>query len=236
MRQVLRILFEYLGAHATLQGAVMLWGVQVIGYLCMLPTSIFSVAAGCAFGFFPRGIVVAVVGHGLGFLAPFLLSRYLLKSWVGRFAQSRPIALAVMAAVDEQPFTLCTLLRLSPVPIPVSYLIALTSIEPATYLISSLLGLFPLITFSVYLGSLLPAISDVLNGGVAPPRGLAALGLIAGLAAVFLVTSVAKRKMEEFTAQSATEKQTQNVSAPLDAQPQANVRVLRSAKIHRSRE
>ena len=192
-------LLETISANADLRGAIVLWSVQVLGYLLMVPTSILSVAAGCAYGL-PVGLLVGQAGHLFGCLPPFLASRRLIRRRVAAFAAKRPLAHGIMAAVDEQPFTICCLLRMSPAPLPLSYILGLTSIPELTYLGATMLGAFPQLFFSVYLGTFADGMADVLKGKVEMPWQVVALGGCAALVVSYLISSAAQKKINEATA------------------------------------
>ena len=192
-------LLEYLSENATLSGAVMLWLAQTVGYLAMLPTSILSVAAGCAYGL-RLGLVVGQIGHLCGCFPPFLASRRLIRRRVAEFAAKRPLAKGVMAAVDEQPFTICTLLRMSPAPLPLSYILGLTTIPVRTYLLATALGAFPQLLFSVYLGTLMSTVTEALKGEAKMPWPMVVMGVVAAIVVSAIISTAAKRKIDEATA------------------------------------
>jgi hypothetical protein len=60
-----------------------------------------------------------------------------------------------------------------------------------------MVGAFPYLFMSVYLGTFLPAMADVLHGDAAMPWPLACVGLTAGLAASTIISTAAKRKIDE---------------------------------------
>jgi uncharacterized membrane protein YdjX (TVP38/TMEM64 family) len=189
-------LLTYVSANATLKGAALLWLAQMVGYLLMIPTSMLSVAAGCAFGL-PYGLVVGQLGHFFGCFPPFMASRRLIRRHVAAFASTRPLAQGIMAAVDDSPATIVMLLRLSPAPLPLSYLLGLTSIPATTYLWATQIGAFPYLFMSVYLGTLLSNMSDVLKGDSPMPWPFLCMGTAAGVAASAIISGAAKRKIDE---------------------------------------
>ena len=192
-------LLEYISANATLEGAILLWLTQIVGYLMMIPTSVLSVAAGCAYGL-PLGLIVGLVGHLLGCLPPFLASRRLVRQRVAAFAAKRPLACSIMAAVDEQPKLIVILLRLSPAPLPLSYVLGITSIPATTYLFATAIGAFPQLFMSVYIGTFMSSMRAVLKGDTAMPWPMVCFGVTAGIAASVIISAAAKKKIEEATA------------------------------------
>ena len=190
-------LLQAVQALGPLRGTLLLVCMQVAGFVLLIPTSILSVAAGAAFGL-QIGIAAAAAGYLTGSLFPFFLSRRVLSATATRLVRSYPLASGVLAAVDEQPFLLIVLLRLSPaLPAPVNcYLLGLTSVPTSTYLVATALGAAPNCVFCVYLGSLMQSIAEVLQGdGAAPPWPLIVLGLAATVGALALISSVARRKV-----------------------------------------
>uniref|UniRef100_A0A7S4BGL1 VTT domain-containing protein n=1 Tax=Chrysotila carterae TaxID=13221 RepID=A0A7S4BGL1_CHRCT len=136
-----------------IRGALLLLLMQVGGFLFMVPTSPLSVAAGCAFGL-KAGLPIAGGSYLVSCLAPFAISRAWLTETFSVWLRKYPIAETYMAAVEERPFLVTLLLRLSPaLPSPVNcYMLGLTSIDSRVYLAATMLGAAPNCAFCVYVG------------------------------------------------------------------------------------
>ena len=105
-----------------------------------------------------------------------------------------------MAAVDEQPKLIVILLRLSPAPLPLSYVLGITSIPATTYLFATAIGAFPQLFMSVYIGTFMSSMRAVLKGDTAMPWPMVCFGVTAGIAASVIISAAAKKKIEEATA------------------------------------
>jgi uncharacterized membrane protein YdjX (TVP38/TMEM64 family) len=206
-RRLLAAILEVLRAIAMLgpvRGTLLLCCLQSIGFVLLIPTSFLSIAAGCAFGL-GAGLGAASASYLCGCLLPFYLSRCVLSSVVTRWIRRYPLATGVMAAVEEQPFLLVALLRLSPaIPGPVNcYLLGLTRVRLRTYLAATAVGAAPNCALCVYLGSLMHTLAEVMDGSApAPPWPFLVLGLVATLLALGLISRVARRKLAEKSAAS----------------------------------
>eukprot|EP00962_Isochrysis_galbana_P039641 scaffold14246_cov105-Isochrysis_galbana.AAC.14 len=223
-RQLLATCLEVLRAIASLgplRGTLVLCCLQSIGFVLLIPTSFLSVTAGCAFGL-GAGLAAASAGYLCGCLLPFYLSRCVFSSMVTRWIRRYPLATGVMAAVEEQPFLLVALLRLSPaIPGPVNcYLLGLTRVRVRTYLAATAVGAAPNCAFCVYLGSLMHTFAEVLDGSApAPPWPFLVIGLVATLLALGFISRMARRKVAEKSAVTAEHEHRPvgGCAGPLDA-------------------
>lgn len=207
-----------------LRGGLLICAMQVVGFCLCIPTSVLSVAAGCAYGFWP-GLGVAATGYAAGCLLPFFISRHVLHAYVLARVRRHRIALGLMLAVEDHPFSMVLLLRLSPVlPSPVNcYMLGLTRIGLGTYLAATLLGAAPNWVFCVYLGSMLSAVRDVIRGDrAAMPWPLLALGLVATAAVLGLASSVASRKLRELAPREVDADSDVGRAAPAASAPSAD--------------
>jgi len=183
------------------------WGpvAFVTGYavavVALVPASLLTLAAGAIFGL-ARGTAYVFVAATVGSCLAFLVSRYLARAAVERrFAADRRFA-AIDRAVGEQGRRIVFLLRLSPA-IPfnlLNYALGLTRVRFADYAVASI-GMLPGTLLYVYSGKLAGDVA-ALAGGAGAPGGagrtaVLALGLIATLAATFLVTRLARRALAQ---------------------------------------
>jgi uncharacterized membrane protein YdjX (TVP38/TMEM64 family) len=180
-------------------GVVLFFVAYVAGSVAFLPGAPLTMAAGFVYG--PAwGLALASPASVAGASAAFLLGRTLLRDWAAARVGGSPRARAIDAAVEREGFTLVLLLRLSPVfPFNVlNYVLSLTRVRFATYVIASFIGMLPGTALYVYLGSLAPAAAQLrpsaADGG-AGETWLYAIGLMATAAVAFFATRLARRAL-----------------------------------------
>lgn len=136
------------------------WGVAafvlvyVLATVLMIPPSVFTVAAGVAYGLV--GVPLVVLSATLGASLAFLIARYGAREWFKRYVQKYPRAKAIREAVNDEGWKIVAMLRLSPV-IPFNvqnYFFGTTEISFWRYLLATSLGMIPGTVLYVYLGSL----------------------------------------------------------------------------------
>ncbi|MCY7308958.1 MAG: TVP38/TMEM64 family protein [Rhodoferax sp.] len=136
------------------------WGVAafvlvyVLATVLMIPPSVFTVAAGVAFGLV--GVPLVVLSATLGASLAFLIARYGAREWFKRYVQKYPLAKAIREAVNDEGWKIVAMLRLSPV-IPFNvqnYFFGTTEISFWRYVLATSLGMIPGTALYVYLGSL----------------------------------------------------------------------------------
>jgi uncharacterized membrane protein YdjX (TVP38/TMEM64 family) len=167
--------------------------VSVVGTLLMLPSFIFPLAAGAAFGPF-WGFVAALASATLAAVAAFLLARHTLTARVERAARKNATFAAVDKAVQREPMKIVALLRLSPV-LPSglkSYFLGLTCVEPLPYALASAAGLLPGVAIKVYLGHMG---RGALQGGGPLQWSMLAAGVAATGAATWIVGRSVRRRL-----------------------------------------
>lgn len=170
--------------------------VYIVGTVLLVPVSVLTVVAGFAFGLaigFPLVVVSATIGATLAFL----VSRHLLHDRVDALIAGRPKFRAVNAAVSEGGWKVVGLLRLSPA-LPFSlqnYFYGVTDVTLAHYVPATLFGIMPGTLLYVYLGAAGQAASG--EGGGPLQWTFFAVGLIATLVVVIVVTRKAKAKLRE---------------------------------------
>jgi uncharacterized membrane protein YdjX (TVP38/TMEM64 family) len=186
---------------AGLAGALLYGLAYVLGTLLFFPGSLLTLGAGFLYGL-AAGMAVVVPASVLGALLAFLLGRTVLRGPTERLLQRHPRFQAVDAAVGEEAFRVVLLLRLSPL-FPfnlLNYGLGVTRVPVGTYLLASVVGMFPGTLLYVYLGTFLTSAAELLSGQ-RPNAGWAgkllfAVGLVATLAAVLLVSRAARRTLE----------------------------------------
>jgi uncharacterized membrane protein YdjX (TVP38/TMEM64 family) len=166
-----------------------------------LPGAWLTLAAGAVFGLW-WGLVYAFAGAVIGSGLSFLVSRYVARPWVERWAASSPRFSAIDRAVAADGRRIVFLLRLTPlVPFGVlNYLLGLTSITLKDMLAASP-GMLPGTLLYVYYGRVIGDLA-ALAAGAAPARGpgqyvLLALGLVATVLVTVHVSRLASRALKD---------------------------------------
>jgi len=188
-----------------------LWGpvVFVAGYaaavVAFVPASLLTLAAGAAFGL-GKGTALVFVAASLGACLAFVVARYFARGWV----EKRIAGNAKFAAIDReiavQGRKIVFLLRLSPA-FPfnlLNYALGLTQVRFGDYLFACL-GMLPGTFLYVYLGVLAGDLAAVAGGAARETttgeRALLAVGLLATVAVVTIVTRIARRALAEASVQ-----------------------------------
>ncbi|EPS66993.1 hypothetical protein M569_07784, partial [Genlisea aurea] len=130
-----------------------------------VPASILSLGGGYLFGL-PVGFVADSIGSTLGAGAAFFLGRTLGKSLVASKLDDYPRFRSIDIAIRRSGFKIVLLLRLAPL-LPfnmLNYLLSVTPISVADYLLASWLGMAPITLGLVYVGTTLKDLSDVTHG------------------------------------------------------------------------
>jgi uncharacterized membrane protein YdjX (TVP38/TMEM64 family) len=169
---------------------------------CILTTPIWlsSGMAGYAYG--PvRGLLLAAPANLVAMTTAFLLGRFVLARPVGRRLAQSPRWNAVHRAVAADPFRIGLLLRVMPIAPQnlFSYGFSLTPMRVGTFMAVTWLGLLPIISFQVYVGSLMHDVADLLDGK-RPPLGAwgwtaTAGGVLASVAALAIAARLGRRAL-----------------------------------------
>lgn len=186
-----------------LWGPPLFIGLYAVATIALVPASFLTVASGALFGLV-WGTVYAFVGATLGATGAFLTSRYLVRERVERRMQGNRRFRRIDRAIQRQGRKVVFLLRLSPI-FPfglLNYALGLTRVRTVDYVLASV-GMLPGTLLYVYPGVLVGEVAALSGQGVRP-RGPAyyavlALGLLATVAVVVLVTRIARRALAEET-------------------------------------
>lgn len=161
-----------------------------------LPNILLILVAGSLFGLV-KGIIVASIADTLGAIVCFWVGRTIarerIKRWIGR----RPRFSQLDQAVGRKGWKILLLTRLSPlVPSNVlNYGFSCTRVNFWQYSFFSWLGMLPVITLYVYLGSFG---AKLLTDGLTPPKlALQTLGLGLAVTAGFYTTRLTQQAMAE---------------------------------------
>ena len=172
--------------------------------VCLVPGSALTIGAGALFGLW-KGLVLVVLGANLGAICSFALARTLLRERVQRWAAESPRFDALDRAIGREGFKMVFLSRLSPAfPFTLlNYLLGLTKVRPTTYVAANVVGMLPGTFLYVYLGYLGPTVATGDGGGVdLYKKALLAVGLVATVAVVVVVTRAARRAIAEAESQA----------------------------------
>ena len=178
------------------------YAVAVVGFI---PGSVLTLAAGAIFGI-GKGTALVFVAAVLGSTAAFLVARYAARSWVEHRIQGDARFAAIDRAVGREGRKIVFLLRLSPV-FPfnlLNYALGLTRVRVLDYVIAGA-GMLPGTLLYVYSGKVAGDVAAV-AGGAAVERGagyyaVILLGLVATAVVTLFVTRIARRALDEATAQ-----------------------------------
>lgn len=170
--------------------------IYIVAVIAVAPASVFTLAAGVAFGFwaFPLVVAVATIGACLAFL----IARHLARDRVENAIDQRPVFKAVAGAVEDEGWKVVGLMRLSPlVPFNLqNYFFGVTPVSFWAYALATLGGIVPGTLLYVYLGWL-GSMSAGEAGGSALQWVLFGAGLLATVVMVWLVSKRAKAKLDE---------------------------------------
>jgi uncharacterized membrane protein YdjX (TVP38/TMEM64 family) len=183
------------------------WGPLVLGSaysaatLLLLPGSPFTLAAGFLLGPVLGSItssLAGVVGAGLAFL----IGRLFLRDQLQQQTENNEDFKNLDEAIAKNGFTIVLLSRLSPVfPFNISnYVLSLTNVRFASYLLATWLGMLPGTVLFVYVGSTLGSLTQIVAGDLEFETGhyvVLAAGILATIAATILMTRLAGAALEK---------------------------------------
>lgn len=170
------------------------------GVVALLPGSLFTLAAGFAYGPI-GGLLVASPASVLGATAAFLLGRTVLRGWARKQISQSSKAGALDRVIGDDSFKLILLLRLSPaIPFNVlNYALGLSSASVGRYVGASFIGMLPGTWMYAYLGSLATTaagLADASRGGGTARLTLTIAGLVATVIVIILVTRAARKALD----------------------------------------
>ncbi|KAL7081036.1 hypothetical protein ACP275_14G014800 [Erythranthe tilingii] len=191
------------------------WGpvVLAVAYIPLtilaVPASVLTLGGGYLFGL-PIGFIADSVGATLGAGAAFVLGRTLGRSFVISKLNDYPKFHAVAIAIQRSGFKIVLLLRLVPL-LPfnmLNYLLSVTPVSIASYMLASWLGMMPITLALVYVGTTLKDLSDVTHGwsGFSKTRwAFIGLSLVVSVILMIYVTRVARTALEKALAENRNE-------------------------------
>lgn len=185
-------------------GALAFAGAYIVAVVVFVPGSAITLAAGALFGLLWGTVIVSLASTTAAALA-FLISRYLARDRVRRWAQRYPRFGAIDRAIGEGGWRIVALLRLSPaVPYTVSnYLYGLTAVRFGPYVLASWLAMLPGTFLYVYLGYIgragLVAAAEGETGRSVWEWVMLGAGLVATAVVTVYITRLARRAIREQT-------------------------------------
>ena len=170
------------------------------GVVAFIPSTLFTLVGGAVFGFV-RGVLYAAAGAALGSTAAFLIGRYIAREAIQRRLARMPRFQSIDRAVAADAARIVFLLRLSPImPFNVlNYALGLTAIRLTDFLVA-LAGTLPGTIVYAYAGKVMGELA--VAGPAEVPKNAAyyaslLAGLVATVAATFVVTRAARRALSE---------------------------------------
>ncbi len=177
----------------------------VLACVLLLPGLILTLGAGFAYGV-AIGIPLVWVSANLGAAVAFLLGRTLARERIAARVAGNARFAAIDRAVGREGLKIVLLTRLSPAfPFNLqNYAYGLTRVTFRDYVVGSLVGMVPGTAMYVYLGSLITSVTELASG--APAGGtekqvLTWLGFAATVAVTVVITRLARRALDEATAE-----------------------------------
>ncbi|WP_198083896.1 TVP38/TMEM64 family protein [Variovorax sp. E3] len=182
-------------------GALLFAAIYLLATLACVPATPLTAIAGFLYGPLLGTLLVSPVSL-LSALLAFGITRYLARPWVLRRLGRHPHFAAVDQAMGQKGFRIALLLRLaSIVPFaPLSCALGASRIGARDFLLASWLGLLPGTFLSVYLGSSVSDIAQLLRGQTPPTPYTLWLtwgGLVAALLALWSIARFARRAIHQ---------------------------------------
>ncbi len=178
-------------------GVLLFAAVYIAAPLLLLPASVLTIGAGFLYGRVYGTLLVAACATAAACLA-FLLGRTLLRDRVRARIERDPKLRSIDAAIGEHGFRLVLLLRLSPV-VPfnlLNYALGATHVKFWPYAAASALGMLPGTFLYVSIGAAATSAAQ-LQGGVHAPSAALWIGIAASVAAVVLITLIARKALRQ---------------------------------------
>jgi len=190
--------------------------IYILAVVLMVPASLLTIAAGFVYGPVVGTLIVSpasVIGASIAFI----LGRYFFRDLVVKKTHNKRFAL-IDRAIGQQGGKVVLLLRLSPV-FPfnlLNYILSLTSVSLKSYVIASLVGMFPGTLLYVYSGSLIESVVALTTESVEKTWQQIFLywaGLVATLAITIFITRLARNALRSATMESNLTVHNQNLGS-----------------------
>lgn len=189
-------------------GMLIFMASYVVGAVLFLPASLFTVAAGIAFGF-GRGLLLAISSAAIGAAISFLISRHVARGLVEKRLAKNERLKAFDAAIAQEGWKVVLLLRLVPIfPFPIgNYFFGLTKIRFWPFFFATMVGIIPGSALYVYLGKTAQIVLGEKHQRTLMEKAFLVVGLVALVFAVIYLTRVAKRTLQQIEEKSQQTKQ-----------------------------
>ena len=202
-----RRLAAYLPQFTAWVDGLGVWGpiVFVLGYavatVAFIPGSLLTLAGGAIFGLV-EGTALVFVGASLGATGAFVASRYFVRGAIEKRVAAEPRFAAIDRAVGREGFKIVLLLRLTPI-VPfvlLNYALGLTRVKLGHYA-GAFVGMLPATLLYVYYGKVFGDVAEIAAGvddeGGWGTHVTTAIGLLATVAVIVLITRIARRALKE---------------------------------------
>lgn len=190
--------FETVLLEAGIWGPIYVFLIYLVTTVFMLPLWGFHMTCGYVYGTYLSALLIATT-QALCAGVAFSTSRYLVGPYIRGFLERNygKKFLAIDKAVGEEGFKIILLLRLSPI-IPFginNYLCGCTKMKLWEFVLGTWLGVLPGTTAYCNMGAMG---KTVLNEGTTPlQKGVMALGIVAALAVIKILSDLATRALKE---------------------------------------
>ena len=186
---------------AGIRGRLLFIAAVSVCVIAMIPSVLLTLGAGALYGVI-EGSLIMVFAETIGSTIAFLLARYLLHERVLDMLKHRARLRRAMAIVRTRDWKMVAMLRMIPFfPFKLSnYFLGVTHVAAGPYVLGTLIGLWPMTLFTVYLGSLAANLLSLEAGGFpqSPLQwGLSIAGLVFTGAVVVAVVRRATAIMRE---------------------------------------
>ena len=186
--------------------AVLFILIDMLMVICLLPSILFTLAAGFLFGAFWGGICV-VLATTLGAACAFFISRHIFSEGVKNYLRSHKKLKVVNDEFVHEGLKFIVMTRLVPFfPLKLSnYLFGATNFSMADFVTGTFLGIIPNTFFIVYLGTLAADLSMLASGELIRTEhawGFYALAFVFLLVTVTYITQHAQKALLRFEARS----------------------------------
>lgn len=168
--------------------------IYLLATILGFPNILLILVAGTIFGLV-QGIIAVSIADTLGAIACFLLGRTIVRQRIKKWISKHPNLTQLDRAVGKKGWKILLLTRLSPL-VPsniLNYGFSCTKVNFWQYCFFSWLGMLPVITLYVYLGSF--GIS-LLQEGLTPRKlALQSVGIILAIGAALYTTRIARKAL-----------------------------------------
>ena len=192
------------GAGTT--GMAVFVAAYVAACVFFLPAFLLTLGAGFAYGVV-TGSFLVWLSASLGATLAFLLGRTVARDAIARRVETNARFASIDRAVGREGLKIVFLTRLSPAfPfVLLNYAYGLTKVGLRDYVVGTTLGMIPGVVMYVYLGSLFTSVTELATGntsGGTAKQVLTFVGFAATVAVSIVVTRLARRALDEATAES----------------------------------